>query len=395
MAQAELLQPLALPQPRWSRGVIAAAAMALSLAAGLSMGGQVGRFAATGLVYVPLILLAGLLQLRRWRTARVLSWIWFWFMVVAVALTALGMVLATLAPTGMLGQAAVVGRHFDPTAQAQLKEVIGGLIAPALGVLGIVLAGIVLAATPLWPAVARILGARGIDQAHPAHAQGTVGLLVGTALAIAPLVLLGGRAPLVDLLNKIDPSSIGGMLEQLIDQSSSAVWTIVFALWASAWPVRLSFREALVRLGVTKLARHDALPLIAITVLLVALGFALDFLSRAIWGAFGWPSTDASVITRLISVAATPLGAVIIALCAGVSEELLFRGLLQPRFGWLLANIGFAAMHAFQYGPDGLVAVFIVGAVLAFVRERWTTSASIGVHVGYDLILLLLAQLGF
>ncbi|HYW90353.1 MAG TPA: hypothetical protein VFB50_21460, partial [Chloroflexota bacterium] len=93
MAQAELLQPLALPQPRWSRGVVAAAAMVMALAAGLSIGGQVGRFAATGLVFVPLILLAGLLQLRRWKTARVLSWIWFWFMVVGVALTALGMIL--------------------------------------------------------------------------------------------------------------------------------------------------------------------------------------------------------------------------------------------------------------------------------------------------------------
>ena len=386
MAQAELLQPLAIPRTRWSRGLFAAAAMLLAVAAGLSVGGQIGRVAVNGLLYAPVILLAGLLQLRSYKTARVLSWIWFWTLVLGAAVVALSIVFVNIAPLGLQSPARVTA--------AEMQQVLQQLVAPVVATLGILLVGIILAATPAWAALGRVLGVRHLDQAHPAHAQGTVGLLVGSALAIAPLALLGGRAPLIDMLNKVDMSSIG-MAEQVIDQVSSVAWTIVLVLWASAWPTRLSLSAACTRLGLRRLNLRAAVPLVAITVMLVGLGMALDFVNHAVLGWLGWPMTDASVITRLMSVATTPLGAVIIALCAGVSEELLFRGLLQPRFGWLLSNVGFAALHGFQYGVDGLVVVFVIGGVLAYVRQRWSTSASIGVHAGYDLILLLLAQLGF
>src|SRR5262249_53249203 len=157
----------------------------------------------------------------------------------------------------------------------------------------------------------------------------------------------------------------------------------------------IDVRAALRRLGITGLQKRDALPLVGMIAVAVVVGTALDAANGAAFTWLGWPRTDGSIVTRLVPVASTPLGAVIIALCAGISEELLFRGLLQPRFGWLLANIGFAAMHAFQYGLDGLVVVFVGGALLAFVRQRWNTSASIAVHVSYDMLLLLLAAFGF
>ncbi|HET6318107.1 MAG TPA: hypothetical protein VFG86_16760, partial [Chloroflexota bacterium] len=282
MAQAELVHPLASSESRASRGIIAAAAMVVALAVGMSVGGHVGRFAVNGLVYAPGIVLAGLLQLRRWKSARVSSWIWFWVMLLSLA-----------------------GLSFDMASVG-----IGGLdpqrvVGPLLVVLAILLIGCVVAATPLWVGVARALGARSLDRTNPAHAQGTVGILVGSALALAPLALLGGRAPLLDLLNQIDTSSIG-MAEQVVDQVSSLIWSIVLVLWASAWPMRLDLRGALGRLGVTRLHRQDALPLLAITLRLVGLGFALDFLSRAVFTWLGWPLTDASVVTRLVSVATTP-----------------------------------------------------------------------------------------
>jgi membrane protease YdiL (CAAX protease family) len=379
MVPAELVQPLivAQPQPRWSQALIAAAAMLFAITVGLTVGGDIGRFSAAGLAYLPAFLLVGLLQLRQFKAARVLSWIWFWFMVLGVALLALG-----------LTAGAAMGLQPSPN---DLER----LVAPSLAMVAILIVGVLLAVTPAWAGLGRVLGAT-LDRSHPSHAQGTVGLLVGSALALAPLALLGGHAPLVTLLSRIDPSSLNiSMAAQLIDQISSVIWTIALVLWASAWPTRLAVRAAMARLGLTSVRWKAVLPLAALTVVAVGLGMSLDYITHQVIVALGWPLTDASIITRLMPVATTPVGALVIALCAGLSEELLFRGLLQPRFGWLLANTGFVAMHAFQYGLDGLLVVFAIGALLAFVRHRWNTTASIGVHAGYDLILLTLAMLGF
>jgi membrane protease YdiL (CAAX protease family) len=382
MAHAELAHPLPAiepEQPRWPLALALLGAVAFALAAGFTLGGEPARFAGTGLAYIPLILLAGLLQLRQLKAARVLSWSWFWVLVVGTALLAWGMIYLDIAPPGT-----------TPTAEQSARSV-----GPALAIAAIVLIGIVLAATPVWAIVGRRLGAR-VDQRDAAHAQGIVGLVVVSVLMVAPLAALGGRAPLIGLLESVDPSAFAmGDLEQLLAQLYALVWTIVFVLVGSAWPTRVALAGAAARLGLGRVQRRDLLALAAITLASVGLGFVFDQVNKVVMGWLGWPLTDASVITRLVSVAATPLGAVVVAICAGVTEELIFRGLLQPRFGWLLTNVAFAAAHAFQYGVDGLVVVFTLGAILAFVRARWNTTAAIGVHVMYDALLLLLSAFGF
>jgi membrane protease YdiL (CAAX protease family) len=331
------------------------------------------------MAYVPLIVLAGLLQLRQLQPARVLSWIWFWLLVLVMAVTSLAMIYLAIVPPGT-----------TPSAQ-QSTQIVG----PALAIAAIVLVGIVLAATSGWAALGRRLGAH-LDRHDAAHAQGVVGLLVVSGLMVAPLAALSGKAPLLGLLDRVDPSALAmGDVEQLLAQIYALVWTVVFVVVASAWPTRASLAGAAARLGLGRLQPRDLLVLAGITLATVGLGFALDVVNRVVMGWLGWPMSDASVITRLVSVVATPLGAVVVAVCAGVTEELIFRGLLQPRVGWLLTNVAFASAHAFQYGVDGLVVVFALGAVLAFVRSRWNTSAAIGVHVGYDGVLLLLNAFGF
>ena len=109
----------------------------------------------------------------------------------------------------------------------------------------------------------------------------------------------------------------------------------------------------------------------------------------------GGPTTDGALVRRLFGAPiSTPLGILIVGLSAGVGEELVTRGLLQPRLGWFLPNLAFAAAHAFQYGADGLLVVFVVGSVLAYVRHRWNTTASIITHMTYDIVLLLMALFG-
>ena len=79
-----------------------------------------------------------------------------------------------------------------------------------------------------------------------------------------------------------------------------------------------------------------------------------------------------------------PLGIAVIALSAGIAEETLFRGALQPRLGLLTVAVAFVAVHV-QYGIsfDTLV-VFVLGIGLGLIRKYANTTTSIITHVGYN-----------
>jgi membrane protease YdiL (CAAX protease family) len=121
--------------------------------------------------------------------------------------------------------------------------------------------------------------------------------------------------------------------------------------------------------------------------------FVLDPGIASLWRMLGWPTTDLQAFERLMNNFKSPLGAVFIGVTAGVSEELLYRGLLQPRIGLVAANLIFTATHAFQYGFDGLLSVFIIGLVLGIVRSRTNTTTSALVHGTYDFVLVLASAL--
>jgi membrane protease YdiL (CAAX protease family) len=374
MATAQLLDLPATPTRRWGAGVCVLVGLALALAIGLASGGEAGRFATTGLTFAPAIALVGLLHIRRWRAARIASWILFWLAMVGVAAVVLGLIAASMSPAETALSADDAGR----------------LVLPGVLVLAILVVGALLTVTSTWFPLARRLGAH-LDKADAAHAQGTIGLLLVSTLAIAPLTVLGGQAPLLAVLARVEVKDLtSGVTEQLLAQVYQILWTGVLVVWACAWPARVGLTSALSRLGIRPLCKRDFLPLGGIVLASVALGIGLDALNRTILGGLGWPLTDGSIVTRLVPIARIPAGALLVAVCAGTSEELVFRGLLQPRFGWLLPNVGFAAIHAFQYGLDGLVVVFALGTVLAFVRRRWNTTAAIGVHTSYDALLLLI-----
>jgi uncharacterized protein len=76
-------------------------------------------------------------------------------------------------------------------------------------------------------------------------------------------------------------------------------------------------------------------------------------------------------------------GAVLMAVAAGVGEELVFRGALQPRLGVVLTSVLFAALHV-QYQVPGIVMIFVVALGLGLLKQRTSTTFTICVHVIYD-----------
>ncbi len=77
-----------------------------------------------------------------------------------------------------------------------------------------------------------------------------------------------------------------------------------------------------------------------------------------------------------------------LALGAGIGEEILFRGALQPVFGIWFTSILFAIVHV-QYGfltPATLV-LFLLSFILGRIRQRYSTTVAILVHAGYNFTL--------
>ncbi|HSK98874.1 MAG TPA: CPBP family intramembrane glutamic endopeptidase [Rubrobacteraceae bacterium] len=92
----------------------------------------------------------------------------------------------------------------------------------------------------------------------------------------------------------------------------------------------------------------------------------------------------------------SPLAAVLFALMvgigAGLGEETLFRGALQPVLGIVPTSVLFASMHV-QYGPSLLLGyVFLLSVGLGLLRRHFNTTASFLAHAAYNSVMVLLAH---
>jgi membrane protease YdiL (CAAX protease family) len=86
------------------------------------------------------------------------------------------------------------------------------------------------------------------------------------------------------------------------------------------------------------------------------------------------------------------LFALLVGVGAGLGEETLFRGAVQPVLGIPATSVLFASMHV-QYGPSLLlVYVFVLSVGLGFLRKYINTTASFLAHAGYNSLGIILAH---
>ncbi len=75
----------------------------------------------------------------------------------------------------------------------------------------------------------------------------------------------------------------------------------------------------------------------------------------------------------------------IFAVMAGIGEETLFRGALQPRFGIVVTAALFAFVHV-QYGVTPILGmVFVHGLAYGLIRRHLNTTTAVLAHAYYDL----------
>lgn len=166
-------------------------------------------------------------------------------------------------------------------------------------------------------------------------------------------------------------------------------WVVLPAMAASAATLIAvaTMVPALVGLPVRQtLGLRSAKPssFVAAAVGTVMLGPTADVMMRALHNL--WPGLNMGVVPMLhdlVLQVPVPLALVSFALLPGVSEELLFRGLLQGSapagvVGILISGVGFSLFHV---DPQHIVGVLPLGLFLAWVGSRCGTFVTLAAHV--------------
>ena len=124
-------------------------------------------------------------------------------------------------------------------------------------------------------------------------------------------------------------------------------------------------------------------------VLLATAALAAIFYSLGLGDVFQLEQPPAG---QILWMASQPVAArLLISLMAGVSEELFFRGFLQPRIGMVFSTFLFAISHASYGQPMLLVSVTILSLIYAeLYRRRGNVWAAMTAHTLFDAIQLLL-----
>ena len=355
----------------------------LCLSADNNLSGGIGEFILAGGMVAPFVSLALLAHMGETnRPARYIAVLWL-----------LGLLLVIFTINVMITLAPVATLSPDPDAldgylESLPPEAVGSVLLLSFGS---GLFGLIGFSRWFRGHLARILP---FDPDSFTH---TIGLVCVLALIVMPLVplILTGNAP---FLNAELQKMLGIGSEELGSSARldafSLVWTVIGSFFLVGLWVRRDLPTTLERLGLVRpTARQVALG-IATGVLLVGLFWFFDDAVATLFQAYGIPTTDDTLVNNLFMVSFTPLAAVMASVSAGLGEELSIRGVIQPRFGILLAALVFASLHAYQYAWDGLLTVFLVGICFGVLRKYTNTSTSAISHGMYDLTLFALIMAG-
>jgi membrane protease YdiL (CAAX protease family) len=197
----------------------------------------------------------------------------------------------------------------------------------------------------------------------------------------------------------LEPEAVGSALSSTGRLSFFTVFVgqlpfVVIALCGVGLGVQRNFRETFARLGYGPIT----LPQLGIVALFIVGALLLSYAADTLFATLQPELYDrvGQVSEVLFSPEGlSPVSAILFALLigvgAGVGEETLFRGALQPRLGITLTSVLWASVHV-QYGPSILlIYIFILSVGLGILRRHVNTTATFLTHAGYNSLGVLLA----
>jgi uncharacterized protein len=174
------------------------------------------------------------------------------------------------------------------------------------------------------------------------------------------------------------------LLENVFWLLLNAITFVVIGYLAVGWRTYRTGAEATERLGLSV----PDLKTIGISLALVIPCFMLSIIGNILTLIFQPETFDnlQDTMEDMTTGLDNPVGALMIGLSAGIGEEVLFRGAVQPRFGIVLAALFWTTLHA-QYDVSFvLVGLFGVGILFGLQRKYFGTTSAIITHAVYNMI---------
>lgn len=248
------------------------------------------------------------------------------------------------------------------------------------------LVGILLLLPPARRLLARFIP---IDAASPVHA---VALSLSVLVIMQLLFTMGmGLNNLADMLAEQEAAGVttNTMLGLWVQQFMTAV----FAFFGVGWLIRRDWSATMQRLGLVVPTLGNVVLGIVLGLGMVPVVMGVEQLS-AQFNIGSDPGVQKLTEQLLGPLFTTPFGIITLGASAALGEETLFRGAVQPRFGFILTALLFALVHS-NYGISmSTLIVFLLGLVLGIVRMRVNTTTTMIIHMVYNMSLGLLAYLG-
>jgi hypothetical protein len=188
------------------------------------------------------------------------------------------------------------------------------------------------------------------------------------------------------------PLSIPPVLEQFL--SCTGIGLILVSFCGVGFCASRSGKEALRRLSLTKPGKVQ----VTIGVFLILASFTYD----ALWAIYAHHLAGQDLATELscynsgtFTIAGAFVPSVILAMAitlfAGIGEEILIRGALQPVFGILPSALLHGILHAhLAHAPIFIVKVTIWSIFMGLVKRYTNTTTTIIGHAGFNLITIFL-----
>ncbi len=239
------------------------------------------------------------------------------------------------------------------------------------------------ASLPLLPQVRRWLARwLPIDPGSLVHMTAITFAIYQIGLSLGQMALIGD----------LETLATAEEILTIWDVILSGIPFVLFALAGVGFFIRRQGQRTWERLGLRRPTWKKLLAAIGIAGLLLAFDFVVSWIWQGIDPA-GYDMLE-KVNESLFGNLATVGGAIALGLSAGISEELLFRGAIQPRLGLLLTTVLFTIGHL-QYGLTlATLEVFVIGVVFGLMRRRTGSVVVCMVsHIAYNTIGTLLGMI--
>lgn len=371
------------PSIRWAVALIGFAVTYIGM---FFAGNEQRRFAMAGLEALPLVILAMLAYTGQEKPRAKVLTIGYWLILIAgIILVVISFTVLGFIDPQLYDKLQTSAQESSDVNELLSPEVIRGVLLAILAASAAAMAGLLCFIPIVRRQFARLFD---IDPTSFVHATALATVVATTFLCLIPLAIV--KDPPLLFLARFESlrgaEDAGGQLRSAV---YGLIWAVPASILAVGYSRKRNFWEACRRLSLEWPSRRQVIFAFLMTAVLVPAMTQLDSLITRTWHAMGWRMTDPETMRLLFGFALGPVAATIVALTAGIGEELVFRGVLQPRFGILLPSLMFASIHAFQYNFDAVIQVLVLGLIFGVVRYLANTTTSALVHAAYDFLLLI------